>query len=107
VIEDLRKLEEDALAAVLAARDQRELEDVRIRFLGRREGGVSLLLRRLGGLDPDQRPAAGAEANRKLRENSVSVNGAKHREMSYEVPDGVSELVLKLGKKWARVLLPS
>ena len=64
MIEDLRKLEEDALAAVLAARDQRELEDVRIRFLGRREGGVSLLLRRLGGLDPDQRPAAGAEANR-------------------------------------------
>ena len=64
MIEDLRKLEEDALAAVLAARDQRELEDVRIRFLGRREGRVSLLLRRLGRLDPDQRPAAGAEANR-------------------------------------------
>ncbi|MYC68530.1 MAG: tyrosine--tRNA ligase [Acidobacteriia bacterium] len=51
--------------------------------------------------------SSGAEANRKLRENSVSVNGTKHRDMSYEVPDGVSELVLKLGKKWARVLLPS
>ena len=50
---------------------------------------------------------SGAEANRKLRENSVSVNGVKHREMSYEVPDGVPELVLKLGKKWARVRLPS
>ena len=64
MIEDLRKLEEDALAAVLAARDSRELEDVRIRYVGRREGLVSLLLRRLGGLDPDERPAAGAEANR-------------------------------------------
>ena len=64
MIEDLRKLEEDALAAVLTARDQRELEDVRIRYLGRREGLVSLLLRRLGGLDPEERPAAGAEANR-------------------------------------------
>lgn len=64
MIEDLRKLEEDALAAVLAARDQHELEDVRIRYLGRREGLVSLLLRRLGGLDPEERPAAGAEANR-------------------------------------------
>ena len=50
---------------------------------------------------------SGAEANRKLKENAVSVNGLKHREMSYEVPDGVSELVLRLGKKWARVRLPS
>ena len=49
--------------------------------------------------------ASGAEANRKLRENAVSVNGVKHREMSYEVPDGASELVLKFGKKWARVRL--
>ena len=64
MIEDLRRLEEDALAAVLAARDEGELEDVRIRYLGRREGLVSLFLRRLGGLDPEERPAAGAEANR-------------------------------------------
>lgn len=49
--------------------------------------------------------ASGAEANRKLRENAVSVNGVKHREMSYEVPAGASELVLKFGKKWARVRL--
>ena len=48
---------------------------------------------------------SGAEANRKLRANAVSVNGSKHREMSYQVPPGVSELVLKFGKKWARVRL--
>jgi len=48
---------------------------------------------------------SGAEANRKLKENAVSVNGTKHSEMSYEVPKGASELVLKFGKKWARVRL--
>jgi tyrosyl-tRNA synthetase len=48
---------------------------------------------------------SGAEANRKLRANAVSVNGSKHRAMSYELPPGVSELVLKFGKKWARVRL--
>ncbi len=48
---------------------------------------------------------SGGEANRKLRENAVSVNGVKHREMSYEIPAGTSELVLKFGKKWARVRL--
>ena len=49
---------------------------------------------------------SGAEANRKLKENAVSVNGTRHSEMSYEVPKGASELVLKFGKKWARVRLP-
>ena len=48
---------------------------------------------------------SGADANRKLRANAVSVNGVKHREMSLEVPPEASELVLKLGKKWARVRL--
>ena len=48
---------------------------------------------------------SGAEANRKLKENAVSVNGKKHSEMSYEVPASASELVLKFGKKWARVRL--
>lgn len=48
---------------------------------------------------------SGAEANRKLRANAVSVNGIKHSEMSYAVPAGLSELVLKYGKKWTRVRL--
>ncbi len=48
---------------------------------------------------------SGGEANRKLRENAVSVNGVKHKEMSYQVSPGVTELVLKFGKKWARVRL--
>lgn len=49
--------------------------------------------------------SSGAEANRKLRANAVSVNGVKHREMSYNLPAGATELVLKYGKKWARVRL--
>ena len=64
MIEDLRRLEEDALGEVRAARDPRELEEVRVRYLGRRDGLVSRFLRRLGGLSPEERPAAGAEANR-------------------------------------------
>ena len=48
---------------------------------------------------------SGAEANRMLRANAVAVNGTKHREMTYFVPSGVGELILKFGKKWARVRL--
>jgi len=64
VIEDLRRLEEDALAAIAAAADPGELERLRVRYLGRREGLVSAALRRLGRLSPEERPAAGAAANR-------------------------------------------
>ncbi len=49
--------------------------------------------------------SSGAEANRKLKEGAVSINGKKHRAMSFEVADGLSELTIQVGKKWARVKL--
>ena len=49
--------------------------------------------------------SSGSEANRKLKENAVHVNGVRHNKMSYSLPSGASELVLKLGKKWARIRL--
>ena len=49
--------------------------------------------------------SSGAEANRKLKEGAVSINGKKHRVMSFEVADGLSELTMQVGKKWARVKL--
>ncbi len=48
---------------------------------------------------------SGGEANRKLKENAVSINGEKHREMSFEPDPGATELTIQLGKKWARVKL--
>ncbi|MYA79529.1 MAG: tyrosine--tRNA ligase [Acidobacteriia bacterium] len=49
--------------------------------------------------------SSGAEANRKLKEGAVSINRKKHRDMSFEVADGLSELTMQVGKKWARVKL--
>ncbi len=49
--------------------------------------------------------SSGAEANRKLKEGAVSVNGEKHREMSYTVDPAVKDLTIQMGKKWARVTL--
>lgn len=64
ILEALRTLEAEALAAVAEAADPDAAERVRIAYLGRKEGRISALLRGLGKLDPKQRPAAGAEANR-------------------------------------------
>lgn len=49
--------------------------------------------------------SSGGEANRKLREGAVSINGEKHREMGYDLDPSLSELTIQLGKKWAKVKL--
>ena len=51
-----------ALAAVATAADEPALDDVRVRYLGRK-GEVTALLKALGRLDPAERPAAGARIN--------------------------------------------
>jgi phenylalanyl-tRNA synthetase alpha chain len=64
LVEDLRRLEQAALEAVEASSSPDALEQVRVSFLGRREGRISGILRRLGEMDPEDRPKVGAEANR-------------------------------------------
>lgn len=64
MIDDLRALEREALAAVSESEDREALENVRISYLGRKDGRISMILRGLGKLPGDERPAVGAEANR-------------------------------------------
>jgi phenylalanyl-tRNA synthetase alpha chain len=60
--ESLKRLLAQALAAVAGAADERALDDVRVRYLGKK-GDITALLKTLGGLDPADRPAAGARIN--------------------------------------------
>lgn len=62
-LSDLRELEESGAAAIAAASGPGELEVVRIDFLGRKSR-LTGLLRTVGQLAPEERRAAGAEANR-------------------------------------------
>ena len=64
LIRELEALESEARREIEAATDAAALESARVRFLGRKEGRLTAILRRLGELDPEQRPAVGAEANR-------------------------------------------
>ncbi len=63
LLDELGTLEKEALAAVEAASTPGELEAARITFLGRKEGRISGILRRLGEMDPAERPRVGARAN--------------------------------------------
>jgi len=60
---DLRALEDAGTAAIAAAAGLGDLEQVRVEFLGRKSR-LTQLLRSVGQLPPEQRRAAGGEANR-------------------------------------------
>jgi phenylalanyl-tRNA synthetase alpha chain len=63
-VQELRDLEAEALSAVDRADSAAALEEVRIRFLGRKDGRISGILRRLGEMPPEVRPEVGSAANR-------------------------------------------
>lgn len=61
-MENLDSLVDAALAEVAGAEDARALDEVRVRYLGKK-GEISALLKTLGGLSAEERPKAGALIN--------------------------------------------
>ena len=95
------------MAAILLAADTDDLERVRVRYLGRREGLVSGLLRQLGRLSREERPAAGAEANR-VKTALVQALEDRSRELAEAAapdPDRL-DLTLPSRRKWRGTVHP-
>ncbi|MDE0690627.1 MAG: phenylalanine--tRNA ligase subunit alpha [Gammaproteobacteria bacterium] len=65
-----------ALSDVARARDERALDEVRVRYLGKR-GELTALLKSLGAMPAEERPAAGARINVAKREVQAAVDGRK------------------------------
>ncbi len=63
LIRELDELERDARARVGATGSAEELDALRITLLGRKEGRLTAVLRRLGELSTEARPAVGKRAN--------------------------------------------
>jgi phenylalanyl-tRNA synthetase alpha chain len=61
-MEDLETLGTEAKAAINAAADGQALEGLRVEYLGKK-GSITGLLKGLGKLTPEERPAAGAQIN--------------------------------------------
>jgi phenylalanyl-tRNA synthetase alpha chain len=62
--EQLDTLETEARQEIGRAADAAAIEALRIRLLGRREGALTGIMKQLGSLSPEERPAVGAAANR-------------------------------------------
>ena len=107
MIDDLRRLEADARAAIRQASDADELERVRVRYLGRREGRVSALLRQLGRLSREERPAAGAEANRVKNALTGALEERSRELAAAAAPDSEGlDLTLPARGKWRGTIHP-
>ncbi len=59
---DIEAIVQEATAALAAAADLGVLDELRVRYLGKK-GAITALLKTLGGLPADQRPAAGQAIN--------------------------------------------
>ncbi len=66
MIQRLNQIGEAALKAVEDASDQGALDEIRVRYLGRK-GELTSILKGLGSLEPEQRPLVGKEANKVKR----------------------------------------
>lgn len=79
MLDRIAQLEEEALHEIKAAQDMEALKELRVRYLGKK-GALTALLRRMGELDPEQRPAAGRKANN-LRKKIEELLGYKEEEL--------------------------
>ncbi|MDA0328979.1 MAG: phenylalanine--tRNA ligase subunit alpha [Gemmatimonadetes bacterium] len=104
-IDALRALEAEALDAISGAPDEDALEDARVAFLGRSEGRLSAVLRGLGQLSANERPAVGQEAN---RVKAVVTAALETRSAALGRPAGASglDLTLPSRKPWKGGLHP-
>ncbi|MDT8321751.1 MAG: phenylalanine--tRNA ligase subunit alpha [Xanthomonadales bacterium] len=91
-------LQERALAEIEASDDLQQLDEVRVRFLGKK-GAVTAQLKQLGGMEPGQRKAFGQAVNA-ARD---AINGAVSARR-----EALESLALerKLREEWVDVTLP-
>jgi phenylalanyl-tRNA synthetase alpha chain len=88
------------MAAAAAAATAEDLEAVRIRVLGRKEGRLTAIMRDLGRLPAAERPALGAAANR-VKNAVVERLEAREAELAAAAPAGPREdLTLPGRPRW-------
>jgi len=90
----LKAMEKEALEAIGLAQGGEALEELRIRYLGRKDGQISAILRRLGEMEPRDRPPVGAEANRVKEAVQGALDGRKGGAQGVASPGAEIDLTL-------------
>ena len=99
--QQLTQIKESALSALSAANNAAELDEVRVRFLGKK-GELTAILKQMGSLSPEERPIVGQLVNevRSELEESISKKGdeIKNAAMAQKLKDEAIDVTLP-GKK--------
>lgn len=64
IADDLDLLQREAQAEIETAQSSEEIERLRIRYLGRKEGRITALMKQMASLGAEEKPAFGAAVNR-------------------------------------------
>ena len=62
MIDSLIEIKEEALKTIATISNEKELNDLRIKYLGKK-GSVTLSLKKVGAMTPEERPAFGQKVN--------------------------------------------
>ena len=60
--EQISKIKETSVEEIKKAEDLKELNDIRVKYLGKK-GELTAVLRGMGGLSPEERPVIGSLVN--------------------------------------------
>jgi phenylalanyl-tRNA synthetase alpha chain len=101
LIRELDELEREARTRVAEATSADALEALRIELLGRKDGRLTGILRGLGELAPDQRPAVGKRSNEvKAAVTRLLEERARELEAAAEAGEAELDLTLPGRRRW-------
>jgi phenylalanyl-tRNA synthetase alpha chain len=90
---DLAALQQEFDRALGDVRSHADLKAVRDRFLGRKQGSITGLLKSLGSVSPDERRVRGAAINA-LKNHAESALAAREAQLGDEAPAGAVDITL-------------
>ncbi|MDU6903620.1 MAG: phenylalanine--tRNA ligase subunit alpha, partial [Veillonella sp.] len=96
--QELQRIKAEALDAIKGAANQQALQDIRVKYLGKK-GEVTALLKGLGKLSPEERPKAGALVNAVREALEAEIDTVKARMET-------AELNARLEKERIDITLP-
>ncbi len=76
--EEITKIQESSIKEISNSKDLKELNELRVKYLGKK-GELTLILRGMGGLSPEERPVIGSLVN-ELREKIENLIQEKEKE---------------------------
>jgi phenylalanyl-tRNA synthetase alpha chain len=100
LLEQIAELEEAAKSEAASVGTEAELEELRIRFLGRKDGRLTAIMRGLGSLSADERPAVGEAANRAKQRITELLDSIRDRLERPSAGMAADDLTLPGRQRW-------